>query len=448
MKNIALFLLMMASAICLNAQQSPLFFHNQAERLAYQLDHLDGFAMRPAQALRASNEYTQKLDSVVGSDNFDWSQWKNVYTYLDSLSVETAYTWENQSWMPTSMTETFANNEQTKVYRWTGEAWEHHLTVNYQYLDCNGNALLESMTTERLDSVWVSAQHATYEYDEHCNLVLNMNYNGMDDTGEWVENSKYEYEYDDNDRLVRRLYYTKRYGSWRESSLDSLIYDEQGQCVAFSNYRKGGWGPGANVWRRSSLVEITWADGQPLSEMVYASGWYGNELYMDGRNDYQFDANGNLVAKTTSVYNEVEWMVRDEYTNRFDLAVDAATVQGLDQLWETTLDRGFATAMGTDMPLKNQWLSCSIIASNLDTEFTLFCSGFAGVEEHQEETLKAYSDKGQLVVECSQPSDVTVYDLMGRVVASKRQASQCEFNLSPGLYLVSNGLQVVKAVVR
>lgn len=449
MKKYIFVALMMAFITGLNAQQPPMFFHNKAERLAYQLDHPDGFAMRPAPFMRASNEYTLKLDSVVGADNFDWSRWKNQYAFLDSVMLEAFYVMENQSWVPTSMTETSQDNGRVRLFRWTGEEWEHYMTVNYQYLDCNGNEVLESMTAESLDSIWVYTQHSTYEYDEHCNLVLNMNYNGMNDAGEWVESSKYEYEYDDDDLLVRRLYYTKRYGNWRESSLDSLLYDEQGQCVAFSNYRKGGWGPGANVWRLSSKYEITWADGQPVSELLYTSGWYGNELYLDSKNDYQFDANGNLQTKTTSVYNEVEWMVRDEYVNRFDLTVDASSVLGLDQLWETTLDRGFATAMGTDMPLKNQWLNCSIIASNLDTEFTIYCSGFAGVgEEYQEDGLKAYSKKGQLVVECTQPSDVTVYDLTGRVVASKRHASQCEFNLTPGLYLVSNGLQVTKTVVR
>jgi hypothetical protein len=55
-------------------------------------------------------------------------------------------------------------------------------------------------------------------------------------------------------------------------------------------------------------------------------------------------------------------------------------------------------ASGAPMPLRNLWKSCTIVSSSLDTEFTLYCSGFEGVEEAQVLPLKAYCNEGRLVV--------------------------------------------------
>ena len=88
-------------------------------------------------------------------------------------------------------------------------------------------------------------------------------------------------------------------------------------------------------------------------------------------------------------------------------------------------------------------------ASNLDTQFTLYCSGFESVgEQYPSMHLKAYSENGHLGVESQVPADVTVYDLTGRLVATNHQVTLCTFNLVPGLYLVKAGNEVVKAIVR
>lgn len=445
MKKAIFFLLMTTVALGLKAQQAPLFFHNQAERLTYRMDNPDGFPLRPAAQLRAVNEYHQKLDSVIGSDDFDWSRWKNVYEYTDSTTVEISYEWQNQAWIPTTMTETFSETRQTNLHRWTESGWELYSVVTYQYLTCGDSQLVESMTVETLqDSAWAFTSHATYEYDDNCNLVLNMNYRGQNEEGEWIENSKYEYSYDEEGRWIHRSYSTIRNGSWRESAIDSLAYDEQGLCVSLTSYRKGGWGPGSNVWRVGSKYEFDYVDGQLSSETLYASGWSGSDLTLDSKSEYELDANGNLTAKTASVFNEVDWMVRDQYENTFDNTVDAATVLGLNEVWDNMISQGMGYALGNEMPLNNQWLTCAIASSSLDTEFTLYCSGFAAVNEQGIERLKAYNHHGSLVVESPEPANIAVYDITGRVVASKPQTTQCTLNLKPGLYVVGNGNQFVK----
>ena len=288
----------------------------------------------------------------------------------------------------------------------------------------------------------------TYEYDENCNVVLAMIYEGKDSEGEWMAGGKYEYTYDDQGGLVRSLYSTPRNGSWRETQKDSLMYDEQHQCISLLSQRKGGWGPFGNQWMVDYRYDFEYENGKLQSELYYLGGWFSSELSLDSKSEYRFDANGNELMKLASVYNEEEWIARDVYENQFDLSVDAASILGLASVWESTLNKGMGFALDMEMPLYNKWQSCSIVSSYLDTEFTLYYSGFANVDEYQEKAFKVISGEGRLILENKEPVDVTVYDLLGRVVASQKNTTHCEFQLNSGLYLVGNGTSFVKAVVR
>lgn len=451
MKKHIFFLLTMAAALSLNAQQS-LFFHNRTEYLTYQMEQPNRFLPLSLFERNDARNYTQKLDSVVGSDNFDWTRWKNVYAYQDSIVEEISYNWENNAWIPSVKTETDNEMNQVRSYRWTGEGWEHYMTMTYQYLICGENSLLESVTTEQLDSVWVGANRSTYEYDDLCNLTLYTRYSGQNNQGEWIESSKTSYSYNDDGLLDTCVYSTIRNGNWRESEQDIFTYDENNQCIDFLVRTKGGWGPFANNWMDSYRYVFEYQDGELVSELYYVSGfgWFGGggEMSLDSKSEYFFDANGNEERKTASVFNEADWVVRDSYVNTFDLTVDAGSVLGLAPVWESTLGTGMGFVLGGTMPLNNKWLSCSIVSSNLDTEFKLYCSGFTSVEEHHENGLQVYSEEGRLVVGNTEPVDVIVYDLLGRVVASQKNVTHSEFQLNAGLYVVGNGTSFVKAVVR
>ena len=402
--------------------------------------------------------YTQKLDSVIGSDDFDRVRWKNVYSYQAETEVpqggfisETCYNWEDETWVPTVRTEMFRDgaNDHDDFYSWNENEWEIQTRVNYVYLDCNGQQLLEDVITERWnDSVWLLVKRSNYLYDNQCHPVLNMIYNGLDEEGNWVESAKYENTYNENGQLTCQLYSTIRNGVWRESMKDTLMY-ENGLCVSLLNRRKGN-GPGGGSWRDSGKYEFEYQDGELVSETYYSGGWgwMVTELTLDSRTHYQFDAFGNEVMKTASVYNEQDWVVRDSYENSFDNTVSAASVLGLASVWETILNKGMSYVLDMEMPLYGKWLTCAISSSNLDTQFSLYCSGFEQVDEYQETGFAAFGKGGAVVVQSLHPCQITVYDLLGRVVASQSQVTESEFHLAPGLYLVDNGASVVKAVVR
>ena len=367
---------------------------------------------------RSNRDYTMKLDSVIGADDFDWVRWKKLYSYNDNVIEEVRYYQEDQSWLPEQKTLTYDNRVET--YRWNEETWTP-----------------STMTT--------------YEYDDLNRLSLVMGYRGADTA--WMESSKIEYFYNEGNGLLDScLYYTIRNGNWRASQREFYTYDDNQQCVSMLSQRKGGgWGPFGDSWMDSYKYEFEYQGGELLSELYYvAMGWFGGgEMSLNSKLEYTFDANGNLLNKTASIYNGEDWIVRDVYENRFDLTVDAASVRGLSTLWESTLNQGMGYVLDNSIPLNNLWLSCSIVSSNLDTQFTLYCSSVdASVNEVQEDGFKVYDDNGCLIVENIEPTDLTVYDLLGRVMATRTQVQRCSIELRPGLYLVSKGNRVIKAVVR
>ncbi len=368
--------------------------------------------------------FTQKLDSVVGSNDFDWTRFKKIFTYYeeDSVILDETYSWENGLWTLSG-----------------GKAYQY--TTGFQ-------KLLGTITSVAEDTVLTPSSWTDYQYDDLGQLTLVMNYVKGDTS--WVESSKYEYSYDEAGSVDTSLYYTIRNGNWRESQRNLYSYDEEHRCTSLRIQSKGGWGPNANQWRDNYRYDFEYEDGELLAEYCYvASGWFGGgDMVLDSKWVYEYDAEGNLLSKTGSVFNEVDWVVRDVYENRYGPSVDVHTVLGLEPFWQTVVDEGMGYTSGADMTLKSQWLSCSIISADRDTEFTLYCSGFAGVDEEQVMPLKAWCSNGRLLVTCEQPSDITVFDLLGRVVASEKQTLYGEFNLTPGLYILGNGNARVKVIVK
>lgn len=370
---------------------------------------------------------TPKLDSVVGSIDFDWTRFKEVFDYTyyaDGVIQDDYYVLENGKWKQSRQT-------------------------LYSYDTENYNKLLGVIHLNATEDGLERASLTQYEYDDLDRLTLVMNYIPGEEV--WAENSKYEYSYNAEGLIDTCVYFTKRNnGTWNEAERQFYSYDENQQCTGLSSQRKGGWGPFANQWMDSYRYEFEYENGALARELYYVpAGWFGSDMSLESICEYEFDENGNLLRKTASITNDQkDWIVRDKYENSYDASVDVTKVLGLEQFWQSMLKTGMGYASGAPMPLNSRWKTCSIISPDIDTEFTLYYSGFEGVEENQELPLMAYSHNGRLVVVNDQPADITVFDLMGRVVASETQTQQCEFNLTPGLYIVGNGKAKMKVIVK
>jgi hypothetical protein len=59
-----------------------------------------------------------------------------------------------------------------------------------------------------------------------------------------------------------------------------------------------------------------------------------------------------------------------------------------------------------------------------------------------------FNIEGGLAVESNEPANIEVYDMLGRIVAQKRQATRGEFLLTSGVYVVKVNGAATKAVVR
>ncbi len=397
MKRICFLMSLLAVSLMMEAQQ-PLSFNN--------------------------SDFTQKLDSVVGSKDFDWTRFKDVFTYYVDDSVIMAET-----------------------YRWEGSAWTLSGGNTYQFNTGFKQLLGETVLVPEEDHL-IPISLIEYTYDDLNRLTLVMNSN-VGDTS-WVEASKYDYRYSEEGLLDTCVYSTIRNGNWRESELSIYSYNDDQQCIGLRVQRKGGWGPSANQWRDAYRYVFEYENGELARELYYTPvGWFSSEMALDSKLEYEFDANGNLLRKTASITNDSkEWIVRDVYENQFDLGTPASEVLGLEPYWNSICASGMGFASGAPMPLKNLWKSCSIVSTDLDMEFTLYCSGFEGVVEEQVMPLKAYCNGNGLVVENTEPATVMVFDVLGRKVAQEAQALKCEFNLTPGLYIVSNGNVKMKVIVK
>ena len=371
-------------------------------------------------------QFTMKLDSVVGSDDFGWSQWKRIFTYYNNGSdvQDDLYRWEDGKW------------------KLAGEVDTGYDTVYCQQIQ--DNVVLKVGESGSLERV----SRTVWEYDDLNRLTRATTY--LFGRNSWIEDSKYEYVYNEEGLLDTCFYSFIKNGDWFASRRTIYTYDENQLCVGLLTEQRGdGWGPMVNTWRISNRYEFEYENGELLAELLYTPiSWFGQDVALDSKWEYEFDANGNMLRKTGSIYNEEDWIVRDEYQNRYDASIDASNVMGLIPFWLSMGDSGMNYATGAALPLHNLWLSCSITSSEKDTQFQLYCSGFAAVDEADDIHFNAYSSNGKLVVEQVDPSDITVYDLLGRQVASEQQVTRCEIGLRPGLYIVSNGLARVKVMVK
>ena len=429
--------------LSMKAQQkdSPKFFRNTLERCLYETEHPESLGS-PNKAHRFTRDFTARLDSVVGSDDFDWTQWKSEYTYTnDGLwNTEIYSVLEDNQWQPSNKTEfsydANGNLKRELHFKWDQEDWSPYYNLE-NYISATG--LIDSVITSRFDSVWRNETRRVYTYDgENITELLISRFNNE----QWENNSKYEYVYNSDGQMTSETYSTIRNGQWRLSSKDSLRY-ENGHCTELLIYMRTMWG--GNNWMLRGKTTFEYDGNRVVSQTNYSAGWGGGDMSFDGKTEFHYNSNGEMVSKTTSIYNESEWIVRDEYTNRFDTEKKAVEMMGGEAYWNLNSSY-FTSDLGEALPITYRWLNAKVVSSMTDTQFTLYYSDMLDIEENSSD-IKVYASHGVLTIESPLPTDITVFDLLGRSVAKESQKTHCTMSLKPGLYVVKTGSATVKVVM-
>ena len=443
MKKSIIIITALCMALPAMAQQKdgPKFFRNTLEKCLYEAEHPESIG-NPNKAHRFVSDFTARLDSVIGSDDFDWTQWKSVYTYNEEglWNTEIYSLLENNQWRPNDKTEFSydGNGNLTRElhFQWDNEDWVPYYNLQNYY---GATGLTDSVITSRFDSVWRNESRRVYTYEgENITELLISRFNNE----QWENNSKYEYVYNSDGQMTSETYSTIRNGQWRLSSKDSLRY-ENGQCTELLIYMRSMWGGNSWMLRGKTTFEY---DGDRISQQTsYSAGWGGGEMSFDGKTEFHYDMDGQLISKTTSIYNESEWIVRDEYANRFDTEKKAVEMMGGEAYWDLSSNY-FKSDLGEALPITYRWLDAKVVSSMTDTQFTLYYSDMQGIEEDSSE-LMVYTANGSLMVESPMPTDIAVYDLFGRNMASESHTTSYRISLKPGLYVVKAGIATVKIVL-
>ena len=444
MKKLIFTILMICVTFTATAQhrRTPKYFRNTFERRHYEARR-PGRCVRQNTDFRFAADFDARLDSVIGANDFDWTKWKNIYTYNENgqWATETTYEFRDNAWIPTEKGEFNYNAAgkpvQELYFKQVDGEWQRNYKVENYY---NSENQIDSVVNSNWnDEAWVGASKSEYTYSNGL-LSLLMAY--RNNNGEWAENNKYEYTYNDENQLVFRLYSTIRNGSWRESSRDTLCYENGLLTVFNEQVRSMGWG--GSSWRDSYRYEYTYNDGVLTGETYYSTSMGGTPISLKNKSEYDYDSNGNLTAKTTSIFNETDWVIRDEYKNTFDPQHQADKMMGAEALWRNF--NYFRNVLGEAMPIHNRWLSSNITSTSIDTHFQIFYSDMASVAENQVDAEIQVAE-GMVSVVTERPADITVYDVLGRMIAQKHD-DNFTINLKSGLYLVKVGEKASKVVIK
>ena len=130
MKKSIIIITALCMVLSMKAQQkdSPKFFRNTLERCLYEAEHPESLGS-PNKAHRFTRDFIARLDSVVGSDDFDWTQWKSEYTYTDEglWNTEIYSVLEDNQWQPSNKTEfsydANGNLKRELHFKWDQEDW-------------------------------------------------------------------------------------------------------------------------------------------------------------------------------------------------------------------------------------------------------------------------------------------------------------------------------------
>ncbi len=383
----------------------------------------------------------QQIDYLP--DGNEWKPYsKMVYTYnnLHQLVFKEYFLWNANTgaWDSEGTTTEYEYNEDGFLLR------EYYISSNnieketkYIYDERNNPIWYYFCQTTLPDFIW-EQDTIEFAYNEHDSLVWKLE-NFTHHNGAAIDHPVlYEYERDEQDRIVAETCYDNWASGQQPRFRYENTYDEQGR-VAMKRCK------------RYSMI-----DGALLG---------------DSRVEYEFDDQGNLVSEW-EVYQDYYFQNYLEFYFRqgFDYNTPSDNILGLERAWNDFIgfmtDHEFRMVLDGEpyywkndhFPIHHKWESgvwrfsdpnLPDIISPVNADVALYYSKhYENLPEASDFPARVFNIEGGLAVECDDPADIVVYDMLGRSVAQKRQVLQSEFCLKSGLYVVKVGEMATKVVVK
>ena len=168
--------------------------------------------------------------------------------------------------------------------------------------------------------------------------------------------------------------------------------------------------------------------------------------------EYEYDEVGNRSLSKNFYYEEGELIQSSFNECIYDLSASSDEIMGCNDAWNKVLSGYFATAFDIAVAVMgNRWTQFNRfeMSDNTSTTIDVYYSETTGVDENGEEIrIHVAGLDGKVSIKSDEPVDVNIYDMAGRNVANRSQVSECEINLTAGIYVVKAGDAAIKVVVR
>lgn len=370
-----------------------------------------------------------------------------------------------------------------------GEEWKYSRKTTYNYDESNNLILTQFYIWDNDTQQWVSNErYILYEYNAYNFLLRKYNYKP-----DQIEETKYTYNdhnqvtlyyncitcptfieqidtvmytYDDRDSLIREYGWTFHHTNLFDNIITYIIEferDEQGRLLVETAYRDIS-GTGLKNWYKN---EFTYdALGRMDYKHTYRSG-IDYTLENNSILSYEFNPDGSMQSISGAYYPEFAGTVTINFAPQYHPNNPIDNTLGAKEAWRDFVQSwktynsnmncyGFAYYETNEFPIHNRLESyeCNyqdqITGEIVNANVVLYYSDYhVGLPETPViNSPNVFNIEGGLAVESNEPADIEVYDMLGRIVAQKRQATRGEFPLTSGVYVVKVNGAATKAVVR
>ena len=386
----------------------------------------------------------------------DWGNCLQEITYLPDgddwkLSTKTEHTYDDRH-----------NLILSKSYHWDAEAslWiPYEGYASYEYNDAN-------FLTRKYTCGSSASQETKYTYNDLNQVTM---YSFCHTLPTFVnETDTIIYTYDEQDSLI--IKYEKWFHHYNSPLEDQIIIylteyerDEQGRLILETAHRTLG-----NELQKYYKNEFSY-DQQ--GRMDYKHCYDRAIGYDDWENysvlSYEFNSDGTMQSISGGDYLFGGGVAPIYFAPQYESNAPIGNTLGAKEAWDGFVKYwktynsnmnlyGFAYYEINEFPIfdRLESIECQYLdqytGENVHTNVVLYYSDYhVGLPETPENNSpNVFNIEGGLAVECEAPADIEVYDMLGRIVAQKRQATHGEFLLTTGVYVVKVDGAATKAVVR